>query len=95
MHTLQLQLPTSKKFAIDRGESLSDAIWSDFETIIVMEVSQSSEYKDASTITKLYNDIVYYSSSLFCSCPLPHSVVFREKTIHQVQSKVQHMHSRT
>ena len=74
---------------------MSTAIWSDFESIILMEILQFHDQEDTTNITKLYNDIVYYSSSLFCTCPLPHTVVFREKTIAQIQSKLQHVSSRT
>ena len=31
-HSLQLVLPSSKKFALDRGEFLSTSLWSDFES---------------------------------------------------------------
>ena len=61
-------MPNSKAFAMDRGECISTAVWSDFESIIVMEILQSHDQEDTTNITKLYNDIVYYSSSLFCAC---------------------------
>ena len=65
---------------------MSTAVWSDFESIIVMEILQSHNQEDTTNITKLYNDIFYYSSSLFCACPLPHTVVFREKTTGQIEN---------
>ena len=73
---------------------MSTAVWSDFESIIVMEILQSHDQENTTNITKLYNDIVYYSS-LFCACPLPYTVVFREKTIGQIESKLQYVRSRT
>ena len=74
---------------------MSTAVWSDFESIIVMEILQSYDQEDTTNFTKLYNDIVYYSSSLFCACQLPHAVEFREKTISQIESKLQYVRSRT
>ena len=74
---------------------MSTAVWPDFESIIVMEILQSHDQEDTTNITKLYNDIVYSSSSLFCACPLAHKVVFREKTIGQIESKLQYVRSRT
>ena len=74
---------------------MSTAVWSDFESIIVLEILQSHDQEDTTNITKLYNDIVYYSSSLFCACPLPRTVVFREKTVGQIESKLQYVRSRT
>ena len=94
-HSHQLKVPNTKAFATDRGECMSTAVWSDFESIIVMEILQSYDQEDTANFTKLCNDIVYYSSSLFCACPLPHAVVFREKTISQIESKLQYVRSRT
>ena len=86
-HSLQVQVPTSKQFAGERGESLSTAIWSDFETIVLMEVISTNKEKDECDTTKLYNDTVYYSTSMFCPIPLPPGVVFGEKTTGQVEHK--------
>lgn len=33
-HAMQLDIPNSIRFALDRGEAISKRIWSDFETII-------------------------------------------------------------
>ena len=81
-----MQVPTSKQFAGERGESLSTAIWSDFETIVLMEIISTNE-KDECDTTKLYNDTVYYSTLMFCPIPLPPGVVFREETTGQVEHK--------
>ena len=80
---------------MDRGECISTAVWSDLKSIIVMEILQSHDQEDTTNITKLYKDIVYHSSSLFCACPLPLTVVFREKTIVQIESKLQYVRSKT
>ena len=89
-HSLQKEIPSSKKFALDRGESLSTAIWSDFESIVLEEIS-ASEQQDESMI-KLFNDIVYYSKSSFCTIPLTEDIVFREKTSSQISAKIEHIY---
>ena len=85
---MQVEIPDSKKFAIDRGESMSNAIWSDFEAIVLSEVCAHGEDTES---TKLYNDIVYFAKSKFCTNHLPQNVVFREKTREQIQYKLQFM----
>lgn len=87
-HYMQVEIPDSKKFAIDRGESMSNAIWSDFEAIVLSEVCAHGEDTES---TKLYNDIVYFAKSRFCTNHLPQNVVFREKTREQIQYKLQFM----
>ena len=65
---MQVSLPVGKKFAIQRGKSLSNTIWSDFETLVLEEILHVS-HEDSSTvinIVKLYNDIVEYSRCTFC-----------------------------
>ena len=89
-HSLQLVLPSSKKFALDRGESLSTSLWSDFESIVLNEILNVVEEGNAqSDVTKLYNDTVYYSKSSFCAFPVMQNIVFREKTKQQINSKIQ------
>ena len=87
-HSMQQQIPSSKMFALDRGESLSTAIWSDFESIVLAEICALGQQED---ITKFYNDIVYYSKSSFCMVPLKEGIVFREKTTSQLSAKLEHM----
>ena len=59
IHALQKDIPKSKKFALDRGESMSAAIWSDFESTVLAEiVSSFSEPQHDATILQLYNDII-------------------------------------
>ena len=81
----------AKKFALDRGESMSAAIWSDFESIVLSEiVSPFSEPQQDATILRLYNDIVYYSTAPFCIFFLPDVITFREKNYTQLHAKLQH-----
>ena len=95
-HTMQLQLPSSKRFAEGRNESIPSSIWSDFEIIVLSVVSDEvkSITGEISKVVKFYNDIVYYSTALFCQKPLPHDIVFRKKTDIQVQAKLQFMKKR-
>ena len=72
-----MDLPKSKQFAEDRGETISEAIWSEFESILLDEVCRKVEEVDA--VVKLYNDLVYYSGTSYCVEQLPQSVVFRNK----------------
>ena len=90
-HSLQIPLPNSKKFAEDRGESVVAGVWSEFETIVVLEIFCFHENQDKTIITKYYNDVVFYSSSLFCLDPLPENVVLREKSIRQVEAKLRNV----
>ena len=94
IHALQKDIPKSKKFALDRGESMSAAIWSDFESIVLSEiVSSFTEPQQDATILRLYNDIVYYSTAPFCIFFLPDNVTFREKNYAQLYAKLQHVAS--
>ena len=89
-HSLQKEIPSSKNFVLDRGESLSTAIWSDFESIVLEEISASEQQDE--NMTKLFNDIVYYSKSSFCTIPLTEDIVFREKTSSQISAKIEHIY---
>lgn len=95
-HSLQIALPTSKRFAVDRGESLSTSIWSDFESIILDEIlSNHQDALSTTDITNTYNSIVYYSKSTFCSIPLEAGIIFREKTNNQISSRIEFVNKRT
>ena len=74
-------------------ESIPSSVWSDFETILLSVVSDAAKSAsgEISTIVKLYNDTVYYSTALFCQKPLPHDIVFRKKSDIQIQAKLQFM----
>ena len=37
-HSMQQEIPSSKRFALARGQSLSTAVWSDFESIVITEI---------------------------------------------------------
>ena len=85
-HSFQVvDVPTSKRFALERSELLSEAIWSDFESIVLHEIC--SKLEDNNEILKLYNDIVDYSKTTYCLYPLPQDVVFRSKSAAQISCK--------
>ena len=86
---MQVEIPPSKKFAIDRGEAISEAIWSNFESIVLDELCKSPEVETCDVLN-LYNDIVYYSKCNFCTMPLQDDVLFRNKTAQQIQSKIRY-----
>jgi len=88
-HSMQLEIPASKKFALDRGEVISEAVWSRFESIVLDELCTSPEIEQ-SDIPKLYNDVVHYSKCDFCTMPLQDSDLFRSKTVQQIQSKLKY-----
>lgn len=81
-HSLQLEIPSSKKFAVERGEDLPVKIWSTFETIVLSEL-ENIEDVESLDIFQLYNDIVDYSKSNFCTMLLQDEVVFRHKQLHK------------
>ena len=66
-HYLQVKIPT-----IDRGECMSNAIWSDLESIVLSEFCAHDGDKAS---TKLQNDIVYFANPTFCTNFLPQNVV--------------------
>ena len=75
---------------------MSKAIWSTFESIVLHEVCASlCEERDDNVATKLYNDLVYYSTSSFCIIPLSSDMVFRNKTLGEITSKVNYTASHT
>ena len=84
-----------RKAKKDCGESMSAAIWSDFESIVLSEiVSSFPEPQQHATILRFCNDIVYYSTAPFCTFFLPDNVTFREKNYTQLHAKLQHVGSR-
>ena len=58
-----MEVPSSKRFAEQRNEILLEAIWSDLESVVLHEICK--EVKDRDSICKVYNDIVYYSSTSY------------------------------
>jgi len=54
---MQQEILSNKKFALNR-ESLSTAVWSDFESMMLPGICALDQQGD---IIILYNDIVYYS----------------------------------
>lgn len=70
-------------------------VWSLCETIVVEEIltvlSYAKSNYDLAKVAHVYNSVVYYSTASFCVLPLPHNVVFRKKTIGQVDAKVKYI----
>ncbi len=87
-HLSQVDIPTSKKFALERGEILSTGVWSDFESIVLNEIISHQEKDSTIDIVTTYNDIVYYSMSTFCAIPLLDGTVFRQKNSKQIHSRI-------
>ncbi len=94
-HTLQIDLPCSKKFAFDSGEEVALGVWSKFETLVLYEIVATLSYSkttyDASIAENVYNNIHYYSTASFCVHPLPTNVVFRSKTARSIHAKLKHI----
>ena len=87
-HMLVKEIPPSKKFVVERGEIVSSSIWSDLETIILKEISITTEEYTHHSVTKLYNDIVYYSTCCFHTHTLPENAILREKSLQQISFKL-------
>lgn len=88
-HPLQVEIPKSKRFAEERGEIMSAAIWSHFETILLNELCTTLlDQPTNEVITQVYNDIVDYSTSSFCLAVLPDDIVLRKKTLNEITSKI-------
>lgn len=87
---MQVSVPKSKDFVNQRGEKLSEGMWTFFESLVVHEISIVHKECDTSIITKIYNDIVSYSTAPYCVTSLPINIVFRNKTEMQVQRKIAH-----
>ena len=93
-HVLQRTIPSARKFAQERKENVTSTIWSDFETITLRELAKYEQLTNYPAIQKLYNDIVYYSTAPFCTNELTPDIIFRRKSLLQVQAKLQHMQER-
>ena len=78
-----MNIPSSKKFALNRGESLSESIWSNS----ICKITSKDETSNIDVV-KLYNDIVEYSKSTFCTVILPKDAVFRNKSNNQICAKI-------
>ena len=87
---MQITLPTSKKFAEDKGEELSAGVWSNLESILLKEIIKASKINESIIPHKLYNDIVCYANSNFCTVTthVHELTVLRKKTNAQIQSKL-------
>ena len=88
---MQDDIPSSKRFAEDRGEMVESGAWSTFESIVLNEVHQVVEKISDEDTVKMYNDIKYYANSTFCTLPLPENVVFRSKSSAQINGKLLHI----
>ena len=90
-HNMQIEVPSAKRFVQEKGGTIPTSIWSDFETIVLSVVRDNVSSEEVSKIVKQYNDIVYYSTAIFCYKPLPHDFVFRQKDEVQVKAKLVYM----
>ena len=88
-HTLQQSLQTSEEFVKDRGEKVGEGAWSALESIVLNEICKD-ENEDVA-ILKLYNDIVYYSTTPYSIAPLPYKCILRNKNMVQIQAKKHHI----
>ena len=68
-HHLQMSLPSSKRFAVDRNEDVAKGQWSEFETITLYEIVSTE--KNVGEMKKVYNDVVDYSIAPYCEHKLP------------------------
>ena len=72
---------------------MSEAIWSHFETILPNELCTALlDQPTNKVITKVYNNIVDYSTSLCCLAVLPDDIMLRKKTLNEVTSKINYQH---
>ena len=90
-HSLQDNLPSSKKFAEDRGEKVESGVWSTFESIVLHEIQQIVEENANLDPTNMYNDVRNYATSTFCTIPLPENALFRSKSSAQINGKILHI----
>lgn len=88
---MQVPIPSSHTFAYQREEKLSDGSWSSFETITLRETLGDHKDNETSMITKIYNDVVSYSTEAYCVAPVPTDTVFRKKNEAQVEGKIKHI----
>ena len=84
-HTFQMKIPTAKSFAQERDQTLCQGAWSDYETILLLEIGV---HNDPQEVTDIYNKLVLYSKSMLCTLTLPENVIFRMKSLSQVRSKL-------
>ena len=90
-HSMQEDVPSSKRFAEERGELVEAGTWSNFESIVLNEIYYIAEKDQNVDAVKLYDDVVYYAHSNFCTSPLPDNIVFRKKSSKQVTSKLSYI----
>ena len=77
-----------KRFALARGKSLSTAVWSDFELIVITEICALDQQGD---MTKLYNSIVYYSV-IILHCSFKGRYCFQRENLLPDKCKIEHLH---
>ena len=77
---MQINLPTSKRFAEENREEMSTGVWSSFATILLKEIIIVPH--------KMYDDVVYYANSNFCTIHAPEVIVLCTRTTAQTHSKV-------
>ena len=90
-HSMQEDVPSSKRFAEERGELVEARTWSNFESIVLSEIHDIAEKDHNAHTVKSCNDVVHYAHSNFCTSPLPGNIIFRTKSSNQVASKLSYM----
>ncbi len=83
-------------FILERGQEMADGCWSDFETILLINIIQyCSNIEDLATsadeIQTTYNDIVTFVHAPYCSVQLPQTALLRKKSGRQIKSKLDHL----
>ena len=86
-----IYVPSSKKFAEDRGETVESGVWSTFESIVLHEIQQIVEENVNPDPMNMYNDVRNYATSTFCTVPLPENALFRSKSSAQINGKILHV----
>ena len=76
---------TSRQFALDRSEIMSETIWSSLLHQVYIALDHEEEI-----ITNVYKDINHYSTTPYFWVILPHNVVFHKKTLREVTSRVKY-----
>ena len=72
-----------------------DGCWSDFETIVLINVICYCNIEDlatsASEIQAMYNEVVVFVHAPYCSIQLPQAALLRKKSERQMKSKLDHL----
>ena len=84
-------------FILERGQTLTDGCWSDFETIVLINIIQYCNAEALATsadeIQAMYNEVVSFIHAPYCSIQLPPTALLRKKSGRQMKSKIDHLFS--